>query len=69
MLTENDIVRITRRIVGFYAPLVVGVFGSYAVGSARDNSDLDLFVIKESSENPNTRMRAVRRILFVFFNH
>ena len=64
MLTENDIVRITRRIVESYAPLVVGVFGSYAVGSARDNSDLDLFVIKESSENPKTRMRAVRRILF-----
>ena len=32
MLTENDIVRITRRIVDSYAPLVVGVFGSYAVG-------------------------------------
>ena len=64
MLTENDIVRITSRIVDSYAPLVVGVFGSYAVGSSRDKSDLDLFVIKETSESPKARMRTVRRILF-----
>gem|GEM_PF-6090726 len=47
-----------------YAPLIVGTFGSYAVGTARDRSDLDLFVIKETPESPAARARAVQRLLF-----
>ena len=64
VLTENDIIQIARRIHESYAPLVVGIFGSYAVGSARSASDLDLFVIKETADLPVARARAVRRILF-----
>lgn len=64
MLTENDIVRISRRIVDAYAPLAVGTFGSYAVGLATDHSDLDLFVIKQTSEPPARRVRAIQRLLF-----
>jgi len=64
MLTENDIARISRRIVEAYAPLVVGTFGSYAVGSARDRSDLDLLVIKQTPEPPAARARVVQRLLF-----
>ena len=64
MLTENDIARISRRIVEAYHPLAVGTFGSYAIGSARDRSDLDLFVIKDTPETPAARVRAVRRLLF-----
>jgi predicted nucleotidyltransferase len=64
MLTENDIARISRRIVHAYAPLAVGTFGSYAVGVARDRSDLDLFVIKTTAEHPAARNRAVQRMLF-----
>jgi predicted nucleotidyltransferase len=64
MLTENDIARISHRIVEDYAPLVVGTFGSYAVGSARERSDLDLFVIKKTPESPAVRARAVQRLLF-----
>jgi predicted nucleotidyltransferase len=64
MLTESDIARISHRIVVAYAPLVVGTFGSYAIGAARDRSDLDLFVIKETPEDPAVRTRAVQRMLF-----
>src|SRR5258708_32127163 len=64
MLTENDIARISRRIVEAYAPLVVATFGSYAVGSARDRSDLDLLVIIETAESPAARAGAVQRLLF-----
>jgi len=46
MLTEDDIVAITRRILASCAPLAVGIFGSYAIGAASESSDLDLFVIK-----------------------
>jgi len=64
MLTERDIERITSRIAREYAPLVVGLFGSYAVGTPTEDSDLDLYVIKESVDPPLTRVRAVRRMLF-----
>lgn len=63
MLTENDITRIARRIVDGFRPLAVGVFGSYAIASARDSSDLDLLVIKDTSLRQDARARFVRRLL------
>lgn len=64
MLTENDIARISRRIVDAYSPIAVGIFGSYATRVAQDRSDLDLFVIKQTSDRPERRPRAVQRLLF-----
>ncbi len=64
MLTQEDIARIAARIVQGYAPLVLGTFGSYAIGTARDASDLDIFVIKQTPEPHSTRKRAVRSLLF-----
>jgi predicted nucleotidyltransferase len=64
MLTDNDIARMAGRIVGAYAPLAVGIFGSYAIGSAHDGSDLDLFVIRHTKEPRSARARAVHRLLF-----
>ena len=64
MLTENDIARITRRIVEAHAPLAVGTFGSYAIGTASQGSDLDLFIVRDCYERPVTRARAVQRLLF-----
>lgn len=64
MLTENDIQRIVGRVVSGYGPLVVGTFGSYAVGTARASSDLDLFVVKATRESAGARRRAVGRLLF-----
>ena len=43
---------------------MVGIFGSYAIGTARAGSDLDLFVIKDSAERPVARRRAIERVLF-----
>ncbi|PTB18123.1 hypothetical protein C9I57_25205 [Trinickia symbiotica] len=64
MLTENDIMRISRRVADAYAPLVVGTFGSYAIGSASELSDLDLFLILNGCERSDARVRAARRLLF-----
>jgi predicted nucleotidyltransferase len=64
MLSDGDIARIVERIVARHAPLVVGTFGSYAVGSAHAGSDLDLFVIADSAERPAAQRRAIQRILF-----
>ena len=64
MLTENDIVRISARVVRCCAPLAVGTFGSYAVGTAKARSDLDLFVISKTGGALAPRVLAVRRLLF-----
>ena len=64
MLSERDIERITSRIAREYAPLVVGLFGSYAIGTPREDSDLDIFVIMQSAHPPPGGARAVRRMLF-----
>jgi predicted nucleotidyltransferase len=61
VLTQNDIKRIVDRIAVHYAPLAVGVFGSYATGAAHERSDLDLFVIKETLQRASARRQAVRR--------
>jgi predicted nucleotidyltransferase len=64
MLSDGDIARIVHRIVARQAPLVVGTFGSHAIGTAHAGSDLDMFVIKDGAERPVVRRRAIERILF-----
>jgi predicted nucleotidyltransferase len=68
MLTDSDIARISERIVGAFSPLAVGTFGSYAIGSAREKSDLDLFVIKRTAQRPEASTHAVRRLLVSVFH-
>ena len=67
MLSESDIVKISQRIADTYAPLAVGTFESYAIGSAREKSDLDLFVIKRISQRPEATVHAVRSLLVGVF--
>jgi predicted nucleotidyltransferase len=64
MLTDDDLRRIADRIVRGLAPVAVGTFGSYAVGTASARSDVDVFVIAESTDRATVRSRAVRRLLF-----
>jgi predicted nucleotidyltransferase len=64
MLTEKDITHIIGRIVTGYAPLAVGTFGSYAMGSAHLSSDLDLFIVKDTASVPELRAAEVRQNLF-----
>jgi predicted nucleotidyltransferase len=64
VLTEGDIERIARRVVERYQPLVVGTFGSYAIGRAHAKSDLDLFVVMETPQSRSDRRGAVQRLLF-----
>jgi predicted nucleotidyltransferase len=64
MLTEGDIERIAGRIVAGCGPLVVGTFGSYAVGLQKPKSDLDLFVITSGANHGTSRRAAIARHLF-----
>jgi len=64
MLTETDIARIAGRVAAAYRPVAVGIFGSYATGTATGRSDLDLFVIRKPGPAFPADSFAVRRLLF-----
>jgi predicted nucleotidyltransferase len=52
-----------EKLVANYAPEKVILFGSYAYGDPRPDSDIDLLIIKETSERFIDRWVTVRRIL------
>jgi predicted nucleotidyltransferase len=63
MITELDINIVTKRIVEFYQPEKIILFGSYALGNANDSSDLDLLLIKDTDEAPINRAAGIRKAL------
>jgi uncharacterized protein len=63
MVSEQDINKVVSRIVEYYQPQEVILFGSYAHGIANENSDLDLLLIKETKEHPFDRAAGIRKAL------
>lgn len=61
--TESEIRRIVRKLRSEYAPQRIILFGSRAHGAARPDSDIDLLIVKETSDRFIDRWVAVRRIL------
>jgi predicted nucleotidyltransferase len=54
---------ILEKLLAGYAPQKVILFGSYAYGDPRPDSDIDLLIIKETDERFIDRWVAVRRLL------
>jgi len=54
---------IVERLVAGYAPDRIILFGSRAAGTARDDSDVDLLVVKETDRRPVERRIEVERLL------
>lgn len=52
-----------KKLVAEYAPQKVILFGSYARGEPGPDSDIDLLIIKETSERFLDRWTTVQRIL------
>ena len=63
-LTSADIERIAARIAERFHPRQVLVFGSYANGTATEESDLDLLVVMETSEAHFRRAAAIRHLFW-----
>lgn len=53
---------IVRRIVAAYAPQKIILFGSHAYGQPDEDSDIDLLIVKETSEPFLARIDAVRAV-------
>ena len=65
MISQKHIEEIIERIASNYKPEKVILFGSYAYGTATEESDLDLLVIVKSSKQPRyQRARGIRKHLW-----
>ena len=61
---QNDMTLIVDRLVDVYRPLRIYLFGSYAWGTPTDESDYDLCVVVETSDEKKTnRSRKGRNAL------
>ncbi len=60
---SKTIEKVTQQICEHYQPEKIILFGSFAYGKPDADSDLDLLIIKETSERFLDRWVAVRQIL------
>lgn len=67
MVASKEILEIIQgileKLLSGYAPQKVILFGSYAYGNPRQDSDIDLLIIKNTSERFIDRWVTVRRLL------
>jgi len=61
--TRTELSRIVQRLVDAYEPEKIILFGSYAYGQPNADSDLDLLIIKKTSERFIDRWTTVRKIM------
>lgn len=63
MVTINEIQAFVSEIVAEYDPEKVYLFGSYANNTATDDSDIDLFIIKKTTQKKSERHIQVRKAI------
>lgn len=61
--TQHAIQNIIRRLIADYQPQQIILFGSLAYGEPDSDSDIDLLVVKDTSETPLERRLNVRRLV------
>lgn len=66
MLTEQDMQEIVDRIVEVADPEKIILFGSYANGTATEDSDVDLLVVRNTAERFYRRHVPIRLALMDF---
>ncbi len=63
MVEEKEIKELVREIVEEYKPEKIYLFGSYVWGEPDENSDLDIFIIKDTEKSRIERQLEVRRLI------
>ncbi|HBH13782.1 MAG TPA: nucleotidyltransferase domain-containing protein [Clostridiales bacterium] len=64
MIETDKISEIVNKIVSGYNPEKIILFGSYATGNPNEDSDLDLFVIKDTDLPRPQRTVQVRKMIY-----
>jgi predicted nucleotidyltransferase len=64
MIGKEKISEIVNKIASGYNPDKIILFGSYATGNPNEDSDLDLFVIKDTDLPRPQRTVQVRKMLY-----
>ena len=60
---QEAILRMVDKIRAGYDPERIILFGSYAYGEPTEDSDIDLFIVKDDPRPPIDRRLAVKRLL------
>lgn len=60
--TDKQIQQIVNKIVREYQPEKIILFGSYAWGTPHENSDFDLFIVKDTNTPSLKRIEALDRL-------
>lgn len=61
--SRDTILKIVRKIVEGYQPKKIILFGSHAYGKPTPDSDVDLFIVKDTDKRPIDRWVEVKRLL------
>ncbi|KKM80784.1 hypothetical protein LCGC14_1336340 [marine sediment metagenome] len=61
---EKILNKIVEKLKREYKPLKIILYGSYAHGNFRDDSDIDLFILKNTDERRVDRFIEVKRIIY-----
>ncbi len=61
---EKVLKEIIEKLKRKYKPIKVILFGSYAHGSPRDDSDIDLLILKKTNERSIERFVKVKKIIY-----
>jgi len=64
MIDREKIKEISDKIAREFKPERIILFGSYAWGKPHEDSDVDLFIIKDTDERRIERKRKVRKIIW-----
>jgi predicted nucleotidyltransferase len=54
MVSQSNIQLFVNEIVACYQPEKIYLFGSYANGTPNADSDIDLFIVKDTTEQKKT---------------
>ena len=63
MVALSDIEQLSRKIAADFDVEKIILFGSYANGTATDQSDIDLLVVADTDIHPLERYGAVRKVI------
>lgn len=56
--------QVVEKLKAEYNPEKIFLFGSYAWGKPTDESDIDIFIVKDTAKNTRERFVEVKRIIY-----